>query len=259
MATRQSIYRIPEQQLADVRRAFSEMMTLRDERGYQYFAGIHGLPLPIFCQHGNLLFLPWHRAYLYFLELAMQDRVPGVAIPWWDWTSTQAHQSGIPQAYADAQVNGQSNPLYDAPVQLTSDDIQLVRQRLPGTITQGDNPRTLRDSDLPDELPRNTTIESILNAPTFSDFSTRLENVHNDVHVWAGGTMSAVPMAGFDPIFYAHHAMIDRLWYLWQSRHTGVNPPNNILNQVLAPFPLTVAQTINIGTLGYDYAVSVVG
>jgi tyrosinase len=71
--------------------------------------------------------------------------------------------------------------------------------------------------------------------------------------------MSAVPMAGFDPIFYAHHAMIDRLWYLWQSRHTGVNPPNNILNQVLAPFPLTVAQTLNIRTLGYDYAVSVVG
>ena len=40
---------------------------------------------------GNLqvcpLFLPWHRAYLYFFELALQDQDPAhaVTLPWWDW------------------------------------------------------------------------------------------------------------------------------------------------------------------------------
>ena len=35
----------------------------------------------------------------------------------------------------------------------------------------------LRVPDPPDELPRQATIESILDAPTFEDFSIRLENV----------------------------------------------------------------------------------
>jgi hypothetical protein len=35
-----------------------------DERGYQHFAGIHGLPLPAYCTHDSPLSLPWHRAYL---------------------------------------------------------------------------------------------------------------------------------------------------------------------------------------------------
>jgi tyrosinase len=90
-------------------------MGLRDERGYQYHAGLHGLPLPIQCRHGDILFLPWHRAYLYFFELAWQDRVPEVAIPWWDWTSASAHQDGLPPTHApQAREDGRPNPLFDS-------------------------------------------------------------------------------------------------------------------------------------------------
>ena len=84
---------------------------------------------------------------------------------------------------------------------LLSAELELVRERLPGALTEDDPPLTVRDSDLPDELPRDRTIRSILQAPTFSDFSFRLENVHNDVHMWVGGSMSAGPVAGFDPVF----------------------------------------------------------
>lgn len=31
------------------------------------------------------LFFPWHRAYLYRFEQALQDQVSDVTIPWWDW------------------------------------------------------------------------------------------------------------------------------------------------------------------------------
>jgi tyrosinase len=54
-------------QLATFRAAVTAAMAISDERGYNYFAGIHGYPLPISCDvaHGQPLFLPWHRAYLY--------------------------------------------------------------------------------------------------------------------------------------------------------------------------------------------------
>jgi tyrosinase len=117
--------------------------------------------------------------------------------------------------------------------------------------------QTLRDPDPPDELPRKATIDSILEAPTFEDFSTRLENVHGDVHVWVGGAMSSVATAAYDPIVWAHHSMIDRLWYLWQIGPHGMDPPASMMQSVLPPFPITVAQTLNIQTQGYEYAVQI--
>jgi tyrosinase len=88
---------------------------------------------------------------------------------------------------------------------------------------------------------------------SFSDFTTQIEDVHNAVHGWTGGTMGIIPWAAYDPIFWAHHANIDRLWRIWQLRHPQ-NFPTSFLNRALPPFPLTVAQTLNIKTLGYDYA-----
>ena len=83
------------------------MYGLRDDRGYAFYAGLHGLPLPEYCQHGTLLFLPWHRAYLYFFERALtdalrrarDDQAVAVSLPWWDWTSSAAHTDGLPAGY----------------------------------------------------------------------------------------------------------------------------------------------------------------
>ena len=55
----------------------------------------------------------------------------------------------------------------------------------------------------------------------FDDFTFQLEDLHNRVHVWTGGTMSEIPVAAFDPVFWAHHTMIDRLWAIWQQAHPG--------------------------------------
>jgi hypothetical protein len=41
-----------------------------------------------------------------------------------------------------------------------------------------------------------------------------LEAVHGGVHVWVGGSMSTIPTAPADPIFWMHHANSDRLWAL---------------------------------------------
>src|SRR5215212_1299628 len=89
---------------------------IADNRGYNYIAGFHGAP-GNYCWHHQIsrrtrlqarLFLPWHRAYLWWLEQALQDRVEDVALPWWDWTTVPR----IPPAYAARRVANTANPLY---------------------------------------------------------------------------------------------------------------------------------------------------
>jgi tyrosinase len=71
-------------QLDTLRSAYRASMQLSDDRGWQHWAGIHGLPLPMYCQHHTPLFLAWHRAYLYYFELSLKDFEPTVTLPWWD-------------------------------------------------------------------------------------------------------------------------------------------------------------------------------
>ena len=62
--------------------------------------------------------------------------------------------------------------------------------------------------------------------------------------------MGVIATAAFDPIFWAHHAMIDRVWYLWQLRHGTTNIPPHYAGKTLAPFGMTVAQVLDVNTLG---------
>jgi tyrosinase len=68
--------------------------------------------------------------------------------------------------------------------------------------------------------------------------------------------MSQIPYAAFDPIFWAHHTMVDRLWRVWQLRHPGAGPPASLLDEALPPFRMTVRQTLSVTALGYNYAVT---
>lgn len=247
LRNRKKVDGLSSDELAALRQGFSAMYGIDDDRGFGYHAGIHGLPLPIYCQHHDLLFLPWHRAYLYFFEQAMQDQVAGVTLPWWDYYAGAG--PAIPDAYAQERVDGAANPLAHGPITGIPQD-QWVRL--------GDG-RPLPESTgrTPGELapfPDRSDVQQALDAPTFIDFSNFAESVHDNVHVWVGGTMSEVPVAAFDPIFWAHHCTIDRLWYLWQLGHPGGDPPRSILGRALAPFPMTVADTLSINALGYEYA-----
>ena len=244
LSYRKSVDWLRDPQLAALRGAFTRSMSLSDERGFDYWAGLHGLPLPMYCEHHTELFLPWHRAYLYFFELTLKDLDRTVSLPWWDWTSPLAHEWGLPSAYTDV---GGDNPLTGGAIG-------------PLARSQGDSQRpapahTFRQPDDPWRLPRGDSIEWILDLGDFLDFSQQIEQVHDDVHIWIGGTVADVPYAAYDPIFWAHHAMIDRLWRLWQLRHPTAGMPSSLLRKALRPFPITVADTVSTSTLGYDYSV----
>ena len=121
---RKNIVNLTPQELADYRKAVREVMSLSDNRGYAHFAGIHGWP-QLYCWHHEKnfhdkralrLFLPWHRAYLYEFEKALQDRVTDVTIPYWDWRFTR----NISTAFSDKTVDGKPNPLYKFHMQFDS-------------------------------------------------------------------------------------------------------------------------------------------
>ena len=102
-------------------------------------------------------------------------------------------------------------------------------------------------------LPSAREVAAVVALKDFDDFTVQLEDLHNQVHVWAGGTMSEIPVAAFDPVFWAHHTMIDRLWAIWQLAHPG-RGGSVPLNSAGPVSHAHVAQTLSTTALGYQYA-----
>jgi len=179
--------------------------------------------------HGTQRFLPWHRVYLLQLEQAIQSIHPDVTIPYWDWT--QAGEQGIPQWLQGVTPT--------VPMPQPTPPITVIRQ--PGTQQ--------------DVATLASNIPAIMQLTDFVDFWSHLEGVHNGVHVWVGGSMGSIPTAPADPIFWMHHANIDRIWWNWQSspQGQGKNPNLSGSAAVMDPFAYTEPQTRDITALGYIY------
>ena len=251
---RKSATSLTADEVSALRTAITNMLALSDDRGFEYWAGIHGLPLPISCTHGSALFLPWHRAYLYAFEQYLLDVMPAgtlVSLPWWDWST----QAGIPASYADENLpDGAPNPLASAPISGIPDR-QFSEENVPRADQTFRQPGPTGPGQGSDGLPSAAEVAAVMALEDFDDFTFQLEDLHNRVHVWTGGTMSEIPLAAFDPVFWAHHTMIDRLWAIWQQAHPGAAAGSVPLDFPLGPFPtLNVGQTLNINALGYQYA-----
>jgi hypothetical protein len=70
-----------------------------------------------------------------------------------------------------------------------------------------------------------TNVDALLKGTDYFKYESGIEEgVHGYVHCTVGPTcpvahMGDVPLAGNDPVFYHHHANIDRLWACWQGLH----------------------------------------
>jgi tyrosinase len=253
LVARKNVEHLGPSELAALRSAYAKMQAIVDNRGFNYLAGLHGIP-SLYCVHYDRppLFLPWHRAYLLEFEANLRAQDSTVAIPWWDWTSAGSHTSGVPSAFAPPAVNGQPNPLYKSHMNIVSSNPPQDRD-------------TQRFPMAPNLLPQPIVLKTLLNKPDFQDFSLSLRTgVHNQIHGWTGGQstqaghlvpgdMGMVPFAAYDPIFFSHHCMIDRMWYLWQVKFGTNNVPANILATPLKPFQFTVADVLDIEKRGYQY------
>ncbi len=221
-----------------------------DGRSYAHYAGIHGYPGRK-CWHGPRdvdgwpqvhLFLPWHRAYLYELEKELQNRNTNVTIPYWDWMTPTGEKGVIPQAFEDEKFDNGLNPLHHYNINFPN---------------HSNNHSTSRDPSVREQiffLPSYEDVNEILtNSIHFEDFSEDLRGIHNSVHMWVNGDMANQLYAGFDFIFYSHHAFIDKIWFEWQKLHGLNNVPEYYLDMALEPFNLTVRQVLDPYLLGYEY------
>ena len=242
---RKSVYALSDQEVTNYRLAVYRIAQIsaqsaQDNRGYQYIAGIHGLP-GRYCQHHNPTFAIWHRPYIQGYEQRLQDAVPETFVPYWDWTTRRAEAEGIPAIFTDATWDNpdtgktEPNPLLSQPMTLIKGGMTSRRPQAPGDLTP------LRD-----------LVHTALLAPDYDSLTADLENPHDALHVWTGGDMEVVSNAAYDPLFWSHHCFVEYAFCQWQDAHTDAVPPV-VDPQDFAPFSVTIQQVWDYRKLGYSY------
>jgi tyrosinase len=197
---------------------------------YRDFVAVHvkamsgpGMPWRVHSMMGmaGLNFLAWHRQFLLQFERRLRKVDPNVTLPYWDWIRDRK----LP-------------PALSKPALLSS--WSVAREW---------------DASL---LPTKADVDALKPRTTFASFQRTLEQIHNNVHLAVGGLDGEGTMAGAnspaDPIFFLHHANVDRLWAEWQAKHPRAKPAN--LTETLLPRPLfgvKVSSVLKISTLGYRY------
>jgi tyrosinase len=198
------------------------------------------------CQHHGWYFIPWHRGYLASFEAivrAVIEKMPAApkdwALPYWDYNKTVVtNPRNLPEAFArNTWPDGGDNPLFDKRRYGRGDGVVIIREE---------------DVDLKTAL-REGQFEGVTNgSPGFGGVRTPfqhdadrdhegwLEQVpHDVVHGLVGGSeagrdprdwrflglMSMPQTAGLDPIFWLHHANIDRMWDIWLKRDASHKNP----------------------------------
>ena len=102
-------------------------------------------------------------------------------------------------------------------------------------------------------MPEQADVNRALRRDRFGPFQLRLEGEHGSVHIAVGGPM-ATERSPADPLFWLHHANVDRLWARWQKQHPRQRPRNS--SEVLKPialFGVKVSETMKHSTLDYRY------
>jgi Common central domain of tyrosinase len=181
--------------------------TLRDSTdttsNLRHWANIHGAVPPDVstgpCTHKEEGIWAWHRAYLWEFEDALRASHPPetsqVTLPYWNWTAPPSGQR-YPSAYEDTSSplfwsNRISSPHSLPPVPSDSESNLLS---IPDWRTFGGWTHA--------EAPHKSQMEV---------------TVHDTVHSFVGVDMSSTQTSARDPIFWAHHANLDRIWLTWQA------------------------------------------
>jgi tyrosinase len=235
---------------------------------------------------GGPAFLPWHRLMLLLLELHLQ-RVLGadeVGVPYWDWAADGDLAPPLQtrtELWAGSGIGGSGAPVADGPFRAGAWRVEIESGptgRLRATS------RPLRRDLAADvaTLPTSAHVRQALNQTRYDAapwdrstqrFRNRIEGwhpgsgprMHNRVHVWVGGDMAPATSPN-DPVFYLHHANVDRLWEAWMLRQgRSYAPPasataalaghrlDDPLFSLLTPQRITPADVLDVRDLyAYD-------
>lgn len=156
--------------------------------------------------HQNAGFLPWHRAYLLDLERELQAIDGSVALPYWRFDQPAPNIFtgdflGSSNAIGTVQFSA-TNPLQF----WTTDGVQGINRR-PFFNTAAAPPGLLNETQ---------TLALGGASNLYASFRAMEGNPHGQAHVSFGGSISQIPTAAKDPLFFLLHCNVDRLWAKWQ-------------------------------------------
>jgi len=235
-----------------------------------------------------------------------QNAVNGFRIPYWDWATNNAQMPSIltQPTVVVTQTTGQqqtiNNPLYsynfptlsrsdfpDSPFYVWKNTLRYPTSQTSTATSQNTKVNAQLKSNAQSQKQR---VYNLLVSSTYNNYASisnkasntnapdSLEAVHDVIHglTGNGGHMGYIDYSAFDPIFYLHHANIDRLFAIWQALYPNawissqgqVNPygtygvpPNTVevATTPLTPFRNAAGQfhTSNsarsTATFGYSY------
>jgi len=248
---------------------------------YDYFVKLHLMAFSddamAFGVHGGLHFLTWHRELLrrFESELRRVSLNPNLTLPYWDWT----HPDSTARIFANDFLGGDGDP-NDSDVVKTGPFREGEWPIGVADLTEGEfggEPETIPgDRGLVREIDRNggllpspQEIEEAMAIDAYDvapydhmvdpdqSFRAYLEGggssrMHNGVHVWVGGMM-ATGASPNDPVFFLHHANIDRLWAMWQDIHGNGTFPADRRDDTEYRFGIDAESTFNLRATGVRY------
>jgi tyrosinase len=159
-------------------------------------------------EHGNVGFLPWHRAYILDLERELQAIDPSVTLPYWRFDRPAPNVftrefMGVPNSVGRVEF------IAGHPFNTWRTDGALGISRVPSFVP-GAAPAGLL-----------TEVQTIaLGGPkakaSYASFDVMEGNPHGSAHTRFTGFIRFIQTAARDPLFFMLHANVDRLWAKWQ-------------------------------------------
>ncbi|WP_432478408.1 tyrosinase family protein [Nocardioides sp. GXQ0305] len=246
----------------------------RDPTSWAFQAAIHGTfsspedPTWNQCQHQSWHFFPWHRVYLYYFERIVRAAVAQIggpsdwALPYWNWDRPFPSNT-LPQAFRVPQLpDGSENPLY---LPLRRTDAMMAGFQF--TTRQTSTVKAMRTTQFATPDGRRSFGGGMQPVAQFAGALGAMEKQpHNVIHVQigsrarpncTGGWMGVIKCAANDPVFFLHHANVDRLWDVWLAQGGGrANPTDTAwLNQPFTMYdengqPVTLRSRDVVDTAG---------
>jgi tyrosinase len=253
--------------------------------------------------HMGPIFLPWHRKFIREFEKDLQielqkelgSTVRNLGLPYWDWSensriwdadfmggngdikngivTTGPFRYNPPNGWTcigigehgEIDVDVEGNPKYYPLLRLIGDYPKAV---LP-TMNDIEECLKVTPYDTPDWDKESNPTKSFRNKLEGWDTDPTKSHMHNVVHRWIGGSMLTMTSPN-DPVFFLHHANVDRLWARWQIDHPNESyPPHGTISdfktgQLLEGYNLkdkiypwedgtTIENVLDFRSLGYEY------
>ncbi|KAI9296135.1 Di-copper centre-containing protein [Neoconidiobolus thromboides FSU 785] len=238
---RREVRELSDSELRELHTAFND---LKANGVWDRFCRTHLDNVPF--AHSTPYFLPWHREFIYRFEQELRRVNPRVSLPYWDWSlDSQAPERSI--IFSSSYFGGSGGRCVDDGPYANWIGRYPNRHCLFRSFDGGDSIGAFTS---PEQL-RGT----LGRADDFEEFWNRIEgNPHGNVHNNIGGDMGTMGSCN-DPLFYLHHAMIDKLWYDWQNLDRanvnsfgGATPDGNraSLDDDLIPFNKVVGEVMDV-------------